>query len=714
MSGYAKTPTVYQLEATECGAASLSMIFSYYGRHMPLMQLRVETGVSRDGCNAGNIMRCAKKYGLDCKGFRKPASALSRVSVPCIIHWDGNHFVVFEGFRGKYAYINDPAIGRRKMTPEELNAGFSGIVLTFEVTDSFEKNEQRHMLAAYVRRAVKENKGSVMLYSLLSLFSAAPLILLACLTGRLADKIFFAEDNGNTAVLAAVICVLSVAECLLLYFSDCILRRLKKRLVLFSSQGLVHKLFRLPVTFFEQRYIGDISGSIKCPSDVYSFITDRLAVAVSGIFSSAVCIAVLFYYSPYAALVALLSIVPDIIISRICMSSQADAAVRYRQASGLLAGKLAAGIGITDTVKAAGAQDAYTLAVKECAESADSSKRRLEGLRSASEILTCASKIFFSLCMLFAGILPIASGRLTYGNIISCLILFAVFSSPVKALTGISGTVNAIRAEIGRIEDITEHSPDEKYEQVKRLRNINTKLEGRVELCDVSFTYGAFGAPVVSELSVSVDCGSAVAFIGASGSGKSTVAKIISGLYKPQTGRLLLDGIDAEEIPGDVKSASIAAVSQKITLFPGSVRDNLTMWNRSISEADMLAAARDACIHEVIASKEGAYDFVLTEGARNLSGGQRQRLEIARALAGNPTVLIMDEATSALDGETERKILDNIKRRGCTCIMIAHRLSAVRNCDRIAVMDKGRIVQLGAPGELSLTEGFYKDFISGE
>jgi len=260
------------------------------------------------------------------------------------------------------------------------------------------------------------------------------------------------------------------------------------------------------------------------------------------------------------------------------------------------------------------------------------------------------------------------------------------------------------------VEDIMKYKEDEKYQETETVP-MTMKLEGCVELDNISFGYGILEPPLVENFHFRLSSGKSIAFVGASGSGKSTVSKIISGLYQPWSGKVSMDGVPVKNIPKEILSSSISTVSQEITLFSGTIKENLTMWNKSVMDADMVKAAKDACIHDVITSKPGAYDYRLKEGGSNLSGGQRQRLEIARALVTNPSILIMDEATSALDPVVEKEIIDNIKRRGCTCVIVAHRLSAIRDCDEIIVMDRGKIVQRGNHEELAQVEGHYQRLI---
>ena len=704
MGNYSKTPTIYQMEATECGAASLSMIFAYFGKNIPLEQMRIETGVSRDGCNAGNIMRCAKKYGLECRGFRKEPAALRELQPPCIIHWNFNHFVVFEGFKGKYAYINDPAMGRRKLTMEELDDAFTGVVLTFSKTDSFVKEKKKNTMMTFIKHRLSGQ------YS--TLFRLLFVGLLLVLSQVFMDDVLVGGNTSWFTKLIIFMCATVFLQAALTIYRNIVLAKLQKKMVLLSAREFLHNMFRLPISFFDQRYVGDLSGRVSNNANVSVFLAGELAETVLNIFVAMFYLVLLLIYSPILTAIALATVVVNLVVVKITSGMLSNASIKLQQDSGKLAGAVCAGLSITSTLKASGAENEYVGRILGYNAKTISTEQKLSKTQQVINAIPDAVKMLGDVLVIIVGGLIVINGNMTVGMLVAFTTLFGSFSEPIDALVGFVKNIQTTKADINRVEDIMKYPLDEKFDASTAKNQMKTKLDGSVELEDIAFGYSRLKDPIVAGFSFKIDCGSSIAFVGSSGCGKSTVSKIVSGLYKPWQGRLLFDGVPVEEIPNEVMNASVSTVSQNITLFSGTVRDNLTMWNSSISESDMIAAAKDACIHDIISQKPGAYDYKLTEGATNLSGGQRQRLEIARALATNPTVLIMDEATSALDPVVEKKIMDNIKRRGCTCVIVAHRLSAIRDCDQIIVMNRGKIVQRGSHDELAQVEGHYKRFIS--
>jgi len=712
MGKYAKTPTIYQMEATECGAASLSMIFSYYGKNIPLEQMRIETGVSRDGCNAGNIMRCAKKYGLDCHGYRREPAALKELNTPCIIHWNFNHFVVFEGFKGKYAYINDPAMGRRKLTMEELDDSFTGIVLTFEKTDSFVKEKKKNTMMSFIKHRLNGQYSTLFKLLFVGLLLVFPGLLFPVLSQVFMDDVLVGGNTSWFTKLVLFMCATVLLQAILTIYRNLVLAKLQKKMVLLSAREFLHNMFRLPISFFDQRYVGDLSGRVSNNANVSVFLAGELAETALNIFVAIFYLVLLLIYSPILTAIALATVVVNLLVVKITSSMLSNASIKLQQDSGKLAGAVCAGLSITSTLKASGAENEYVGRILGYNARTICTEQKLSKTQQVINAIPDAVKMLGDVLILIVGGLIVINGNMTVGMLVAFTTLFGSFSEPIDALVGFVKNIQTTKADINRVEDIMKYPLDEKFDSATEKKQMKTKLDGSVELDDIAFGYSKLKDPIVAGFSFKIECGSSIAFVGSSGCGKSTVSKIVSGLYKPWQGRLLFDGIPVEEIPNEVMNASVSTVSQNITLFSGTVRDNLTMWNSSISESDMIAAAKDACIHDIISQKPGAYDYKLTEGATNLSGGQRQRLEIARALATNPTVLIMDEATSALDPVVEKKIMDNIKRRGCTCVIVAHRLSAIRDCDQIIVMNRGKIVQRGSHDELAQIDGHYKRFIS--
>ncbi len=711
MKHYVKTPTVFQMEATECGAASLSMIFACFGKYLPLEQMRIETGVSRDGCNAANIMRCAKKYGLECHGYRKEPNELRNTEMPCIIHWNFNHFVVLEGFKGGHVYINDPAMGRRRITMQELDDCFTGIVLTFKPTSDFVKEKKKSTLFSFIKKRV-QGQGSTMAALLLTgLLLVFPGILLPILTQIFMDDILVGGNTDWFLKLAMFIGGTILLQVCLTLYRNAVLIKLQKKMVLLSAREFLHNMFRLPISFFDQRYVGDLLGRVTNNANVSDFLAGDLAQTVLNIIIAVFYLVLLYIYSPILTAIAVGTAIINLIVVRLTSGYISNSVLKLQQDGGKLSGAVCAGLSITSTLKASGAENEYIGRILGYSAKVDSLSQSVTKTQQIINAIPDTVKMLADTALVLVGGALVIDGKMTVGMLVAFTGLFGSFNEPIDDLVGFVKNIQTTKADINRIEDIMNYPIDEKFEREDTLTELSAKLNGSVELRDVSFGYSPLKPPIVSDFNFKIPCGTSIAFVGASGCGKSTISKVISGLYAPWSGSVLFDGMDYSKIPSEVINASVSTVSQNISLFSGTVRDNLTMWNPKISEADMIAAAKDACIHDMIIQKPGAYDFKLLEGASNLSGGQKQRLEIARALTTNPTILIMDEATSALDPIVEKKIIDNIKRRGCTCIIVAHRLSAIRDCDHIIVMSEGRIIQQGTHEELISSDGYYKEFI---
>ena len=711
MSGYVKTPTIYQMEATECGAASLSMVFGYFGKFLPLEQMRIETGVSRDGCNAANIMRCAKKYGLECHGYRREPDALRTIDLPCIIHWNFNHFVVFEGFKGEYAYINDPAVGRRRLTAEELDDGFTGVVLTFKPTESFQKEKKQRTTFSFIKQRLEGQYGVLIKLVYIGLLLVFPGLVLPVLSQIFMDDILVAGYKDWLTKLLVFMGALVILRASLTYYRSIVLQRLRAKMTLVSGYGFLRHMLRLPVSFFDQRYAGDLVERMESNTSVNEFLAGELAETVLNIFVALFYLAVLLFYSPLMTAVGMLDIL--ICLAAVYVSNRiiSGTTMKLQISAGKLYGAVCAGLSITDTIKASGAETEYAARLLGYeAKQANLEQELSRYQKIAGAIPDAAGKVTDALFLLVGGILVI-NGEMTVGMLLAFNSLFDSFAEPVNQLVGFIQRIQKLKADLSRVEDITKYEEDVRYGTQKRLRASARKLSGEIELRDVSFGYSALKPPLVEHFSFHLNSGETIAFVGASGCGKSTVSKMVSGLYRPWTGEILMDGMPMTEIPIEVLNASVATVSQNIVLFSGTIRDNLTLWNPAILEEDMIQAAKDACIHDFIIQQRNGYDYLLTEGATNISGGQRQRLEIARALTTKPSILIMDEATSALDPIVEKQILDNIKRRGCTCVIVAHRLSAIRDCNQIIVMNRGKIVQRGNHRTLKDEDGFYRTFV---
>lgn len=710
MSGYAKTPSVFQMEATECGAASLTMIFAYYGKYLPLEKMRIETGVSRDGCVAGNIMRAAKKYGFECHGYRKELDGLLKLPVPSIIHWNFNHFVVFEGIKGKYAYLNDPAVGHRKLTMQELDEGFTGIVLTFVPTADFKKEKKQGSFFPFLKRRLKGRMGVLAKLVYVGVLLFFPGLILPVLSQTFIDDVLC---NGYKDWLTKILVFMGscvVFKMALSYYRSLLLQKLKSVMCTVSGTRFLTHMFQLPITFFDQRYTGDLVSRIQNNKDVDSFLAGDFAETFLNILIAAFYLVVLVLYSWQMTIVGIVNVVLCVGIVLLSNKTVAEASVKMQMTGGKLYGAVCAGLTITDTIKASGVEAEYSARILgHQAKNAVLDQKLNRFQQMVGGIPDAVGKLSDVALLLIGGYLVIR-GDLTMGMLTAYNALFDSFCQPINAVVGFIRSLQVTKSNIRRVEDIEKYDVDPCYLVQQTGQVLGGKLSGRVELRDVSFGYSRLKPPLIEDFHFALNSGESVAFIGASGSGKSTISKVISGLYQPWQGQVLMDGKPTAEIPKAIMNASVSTVSQKITLFSGTVRDNLSMWNPAVSEEDLEQAAKDACIFDFIMRQNGGFNYMLTENAANLSGGQRQRMEIARALATNPTILIMDEATSALDPIVEKQVLDNIRARGCTCIVVAHRLSAVRDCNEIIAMANGKIVQRGTHKELLEQDGFYRSF----
>lgn len=710
MKNRVKVPTVLQMEATECGAASLAMIFAHFGKYMPLEEMRIETGVSRDGCNAANIMRAAKKFGLKCKAYRKEPEDLRKMPKPCLIHWNFNHFLVLEGFSGSNVFLNDPAVGRRKVTWNEFDDGFTGVVLTFELTEDFIPEKKQNRIAHFI---VGRAKGQIAV--LLKLLYIGILLVVPGLILPVLSQVFIDDVLGQGYVDWLTRILVFMGGCLVLkagltYYRSLILTKLKSKLTLLNGYRFLNHMFKLPISFFDQRYAGDLVSRLDNNDSINDFMAGELAETVLNILTAAFYIVLLVFYNPLLTMIGLGSVLVSIIIAIIANRIIVNATMKLQMSGGKLYGAICAGLSITDTIKASGVEEQYSKRV--LGHQALNASQEQE-LRKTQQILSSIPETVGQITdvfILMVGAALAIRGEFTTGMLVAFNSLFDSFCDPVNKMVSFFEKLQTLKSNIARVDDI-ERYPQDSLVQESSPEMIVKKLSGEIVLEGISFGYSKLKPPVVEDFSFILRSGETIAFVGSSGCGKSTVSKVISGLYHPWSGKVMLDQQSIDSIPASVLHASVSTVSQNIALFSGTIRENLCMWNKAVLEQDIIDAAKDACIHDFIMQQPGGYNYRLEENGANLSGGQRQRLEIARALATRPTILIMDEATSALDPIVEKQIMDNIRRRGCTCVIVAHRLSTIRDCTQIVVMKDGRIIERGTHESLLQGDSYYKSFI---
>lgn len=710
---WVRTSTTYQMEAAECGAASLAMILEYYGYFAPLEQMRIETGISRDGCNARSILRAARKFGLICKGYTKSLEKLLEMQAPAIIHWNFNHFVVYEGVKGGHAYINDPAMGRQKLTIEELGEGFTGVVLVFEPSADFRKNKRISSFSGFVHERLKGQTSAVIALIASGLLLVVPGLIIPVFSQIFIDSILVSGSSEWIDVLLSVMAGTILFQCLFTWYRGMILIRLQSKMALISAHKFLYRMFRLPLSFFDQRYSGDLSKRVENNNNVSDFLAGKLAETALNTFVACFYLILMYIYSPLLTLIGVLGVGINLTLSHIISKRMESTSMKQQMNNGKLNGVLYSGISIIRSLKASGAENEYVariLGIHACSMETE------QKMGKSQEILTAAPQAISaiaSIIVLMVGGTQVIKGVFTAGMLVAFSQLLNSFTTPINELVGFLNQIKTLKADMRYVEDIQNYEMASQYRQ-KDFVPLDEKLIGDVSFENVSFGYSPLAEPLLKDLSFHVQPGHSIALVGPSGCGKSTIAKIVSSLYDPWEGNILVDGIPLRQIPPEIISASIATVNQHITIFSDTIRENMTLWNKSIMEQDIIRAAKDVHLHDFITKLPGAYDFKLNEWGSNLSGGQRQRLEIARALVTNPSILILDEATSSLDPLEEKTIMDNIKRRGCTCIIIAHRLSTIRDCDEILVMKKGDVVQRGTHDELKKQDGPYRLLISNE
>lgn len=710
-------PCVLQMEAAECGAASLAMILAYHGRHVPLEELRHACGVSRDGSKASNILKAARKYGLTAKGFKKELDELWELVTPYIVFWNFNHFLVVLGHDRTRVFLNDPAGGPRTVSRAEFDEGYTGVVLTFEPGEEFSRGGLKPGVVQALSRRLAGSREPLLYTFLAGLLLILPMMTVPIFTQIFVDQILVQqmEDWLRPLLIGMGVCYALMGALSLLELS--LLSRLRLKLAIAMSGRFLWHCIRLPAAFFAQRFPGEIASRIDLNEKAAQEIAGPLARSFVDAVKLLVFAALMAAYDVGLTGVALALASLNFVALRLVERQNTDASLRLGMDFGKAAGVSIAGLQSIETLKSSGLEGDffarwagyYTKAVNTQQEigARNLIVGSLPGLLNALTVML----------VLVLGGFRVIEGHMSIGMLVAYQGMMANFQTPLSNLVSFGQRLQWLAADLARVDDVTANPVDVEAEE-RPLEEGSpgepVRLSGHLELRGVSFGYNRLEPPLIERFDLVLKPGQRVALVGPSGSGKSTLARLILGLYQPWEGEILLDGRPRRSIPRPVLNQAVAMVDQDLFLFSGSVRDNLTMWDDTATDREILEACKEADVHEVIARMPGSYQGALKEGATNLSGGQRQRIEIARALARNPAILVLDEATSALDSESERVIDRNIRRRGCTCVIVAHRLSTIKDCDEIIVFDRGRIVQRGTHEELKQAPGLYADLVQSE
>ncbi|MDD3364610.1 MAG: NHLP family bacteriocin export ABC transporter peptidase/permease/ATPase subunit [Syntrophomonas sp.] len=713
MAKIIKVPVVMQMEAQECGAASLCMVLAYYGKWLPLEQVRSDCGVSRDGSSAKNVLKAARAYGLKAAGYRMELSELRDMVFPAIIHWNFNHFVVLNGFKKDKAVLNDPARGTVEVSLEEFDYSFTGIVLRFEKTDEFVAEGKPKSVWSFAKKRLRGTSAAFAFVILTGILTAGIGIITPLFSRVFMDNILSGKNPEWLMPFISALLLVLIFQFIVSIIQDIYWLKIEGKLAIEANASFMWHVLRLPVEFFSQRFAGDIVSRQSSNEQIASTLIGQMAPIFMNVCLLVLYLGVMFSYSVTLSLIGIGTALVNMLVLQIVSKKRVNMSRVLQRDSGKLAGITMSGFEMIETIKASGAENGFF--------------ERWAGYfakQSNAQVVFTKANHFFDIIpsllqeianavVLMIGVYLILNGEFTIGMLLAFQGFLSSFLSPVNQLLGVGQSFIEMRSEMERVEDVMNYQPD--VDDAERNIMDHTcleKLSGQIEMKNITFGYNKLSPPLIEDFSLKLVRGGSVALVGGSGSGKSTLAKLISGLYQPWSGGIYFGGLTKNEINRNIFTSSLAVVDQDIVLFEDTIENNITMWDKSIDDSIIVSSCKDAQIHEDIMQREGGYSHVIQEGGKNFSGGQRQRFEIARALAQEPSIIILDEATSALDAKTEQMIMEAVAARGITLIIVAHRLSTIRDCDEIIVLDKGRVAERGRHQELMQMGGKYATLIS--
>ena len=708
-----KVPTVLQMEATECGAASLAMILAYYGRWLPLEFLRQECGVTRDGSNADNLLKAARRQGCVAKAFAGRSEVLRKKEFPLILFWEFNHFLVLEGFQGDTVFLNDPAMGRRTVPWDEFITSYTGVYMKITPDENFKPEGEPYSIVKTVAAKLREDKWALIFLMVLGLCMIIPGLAVPVMSQIFIDDVFSLKHADWIVKLLIAMFGTMVMLGIMTAMRAAVLTYWQKKLTIADSSGFFWHVLRMPVTFFQQRYAADIASRIQFNESTAEVLSNQAATALLDLLVALFYLLLLFQYSVPLTLIGISISVVDIFVFLYMRRRQTDLIMRIQQDASKAYGVLMSGLMMVESIKANGSEGDLFAKWAGYAAIASVATQEMKLWTMKVKLLPLLLGGLNSALIMTVGGFSIMEGIMTAGIYTAFNNLIAKFHEPVQKLLSLGNVLQNTEMQMRRLDDVRRYKTDSlNYpDENQTVSFTGNRLSGELTLKDVSFGYSPLDPPLIEHFDLHLEPGRWAAVVGSSGSGKSTLAKLVAGLYEEWSGEILFDGVKRREIPRPVIVNSLATVDQDVFQISGTVRQNISMFDKSVPSTDIVQAAQDACIHDDIIQLQGGYDAEVAEGGLNFSGGQRQRLEIARALAFNPSLLILDEATSAIDPMTEQKCLENIRRRGCTCLIVAHRLSTIREADEIIVLERGKVAERGTHRELISHDGPYRRLI---
>ncbi|MEA5019977.1 MAG: ATP-binding cassette domain-containing protein [Gordonibacter sp.] len=714
-SGVARVPIVMQLDRLEAAAAALDMVLAYCGKWLPLEQVRKDCGIGRDGVRLSKVIQAAENYGLSAEEQKLDAPALRDCATyPCLVSWEQAEYAVICGFRGKNAVVNHPGSGRLLVDPDEFECSYGGTCVTFGVTDAFVPDGKRSSMLKFAQSRLKRNGSVFAVIVLLTLILTVVSLVNPAFARVFVDRIL-GEQGDWLGPFLVLFGLFGVLQLIVKLVRSTYLIKMEGKFAITSNSRFMWHVLRLPVDFFATRQTGDIIERAKANQNLSNVVMTTLAPMVLEAITFLLYLFVVLQYSVFLSVLGLGALCLNMLISQLVTRRDVNIARVVARDKAKYASTSVSGIEMIETIKASGAESGFFQRWAGFQSAMNTGYIKRTRLVNTWGMIPEFVSSLANIAILLLGVSLVMLGQWSVGMILAFQGYMAGLVAPAKRMIDARATIQGLRSDVERIEDVMGCDPDVEFgDDAELLSTSLDKLQGRIEMRNVTFGYSKQAPPLIENFSLVVNPGDKIAFVGFSGCGKSTIAKMVSGLYSPWSGEILYDGKAREEIPREVFTASLAVVDQDVVLFDGTIASNIKMWDKSIEDFAMICAARDAGMHETIMQRKDGYNHVLVNGGVDLSGGQRQRIEIARVLAQDPSIVVMDEATSALDAKTEAEVVGAIARRGVTSLVIAHRLSTIRDADEIIVLDKGRVVERGTHEELFVRGGLYAKLVSTE